>query len=227
VTLPSIKLQPHQRELVEVTLEDLRHLAKESVPECDDHQLRRVSVELRKLLIDDNLVRSWKLLHLLPKAPIIIAPRLRTVGLGPNDCAVAGGGTLPGVTIGNFRIRTRTRSAEEIKAEHEQGRGDIEHSFRLSNYKESCAIYMRGQKASRRQLVQYVANKKGGAHLDNTRKKDEAAYALLDAAVENGFWFGPTGKNAVYLELLSIGQNLTSSPDVRRFMNDAQMHLAS
>src|SRR5262249_47815990 len=192
---------------------------------CDDHQLRRISVELRKLLIDDNLVRSWKLLQLLPKAPIIIAPRLRTVGLGANDFAVAAGGNLPGVAIGNFRVRTRALSAEEIKAEYEQGRGDIEYPFSLSDYKESCAIYMRGQKVSRRQLVQYVANKKGGAHLDNTRKKDEAAYAALDAAVESGFSFGPTGKNAVYLELLAIGQNLTNSPDIKRFMNNAQMHL--
>jgi len=227
MALPSMKLEPQQRELVEVTLEDLRHLAKESVPECADHQLRRVSVELRKLLIDDCLVRSWKLLQLQPKAPIIMAPRLRTVGLGANDFAVAGGGTLPGVAISNFRERTRALSAEEIKAEYEQERRGIEHPFSLSDYKESCAVYMRGQKVSRRQLVQYVANKKGGAHLDSKRKKDEAAYAALDAAVESGLWFGPTGKNAVYLELLSIGQNLTRSPNIKRFMNDAQMHLVS
>jgi hypothetical protein len=221
------KLGTQQRELVEVTLEDLRHIARESVPECDDHQLRRVSVELRKLLHEGYLVRSWKLLQLLPKAPIIIAPRLKTAGLGANDFVVAGGGALPGVAIGNFRVRTSAPSAEELKAEYEQEKGNIEHPFSLSDYKESCAIYIRGQKVSRRQLVLYVANKKGGVHLDKARKKDEAAYAMLDAAVESGFWFGPTGKNAVYLELLSIGQNLTSSPDIKRFMNEAQRHLVS
>src|SRR5262249_51237121 len=93
----TINLQPQDRELIELTLEDLRHIAKEASPECDDHQLRRLSVQLRNLLIEDCFVRSWKLLQLQPKSPTIIAPRLRTDGLGPNDFSVAGGGNVGGV----------------------------------------------------------------------------------------------------------------------------------
>ena len=58
----NVNLQSQDRELVELTVQDLRHLARETDPNCGDQQLRRVSVELRKLLIDDYLVRSWKLL---------------------------------------------------------------------------------------------------------------------------------------------------------------------
>jgi len=182
----TIKLQSQERELVELTLEDLHHIAKETYPDCDDHQLRRVSVPLRNLLIEDWLVRSWKLLQLQPKSPVIIAPRLRTEGLQPNDFAVAGSGNVAGVAVGNVRIRLgRASSPEELKARYEQEKDDIKHAFSLSDYKESCALYMRGQKISRRQLVQYVANKKGGAHLDNTRKTDEEAYSILDAAIRH------------------------------------------
>jgi hypothetical protein len=227
----TVKLQPQERELVELTLEDLHHIAKETAPDCDDHQLRRVSVQLRNLLIENCLVRSWKLLQLQPKSPIIIAPRLRTDGLGADDFAVSGSGNVAGMAIANFRIQQgRAVSPEEHKARYEQEKGDIEYPFSLSDYKESCAVYVRGQRVSRRQLMQYVANKKGGAHLDHARKKDPQAYSALDAAIESGLWFGASpagqpsqshGKNPVYLELLSIGQNLTNSPDIRRFMDGA------
>jgi hypothetical protein len=231
----TIKLQSQERELVEVTLQDLRHIAKETGANSDDHQLRRVSIQLRNLLIEDCLVRSWKLLQLQPKSPIIVAPRLRIDGLGPNDFAVAGSGNVSEMAVGNVRIRLgHAFSLEEVKARYEREKDDIEHRFSLSDYKESCAVYMHGQKISRRQLVQYVSNKKGGAHLDTTRKKDERAYSILDAAIESGLRFGagqagqsPPGKDPVYLELLSIGQNLTSSPDILRFMKAAEEHLAS
>jgi hypothetical protein len=226
----TVKLQPQERELVEVTLKDLHHIAQETRPDCDDHQLRRVSVQLRSLLAQDHLVRSWKLLQLQPKSPTILAPRLRTDGLGSNDFAVAGGGNVAGVAIANFRYQGSALSPEEVKARYEREKNDIEYPFSWSDYKQSCAVYVRGQKVSRLQLVLYVAHKKGGAHLDHTRKKDEQAYCALDAAIESGLWFGASpagqpgqehGKNPVYLKLLSIGQNLTNSPDIRRFMDDA------
>jgi hypothetical protein len=227
----TISLQKPERELVEVALEDLRHIAKETQPECDDHQLRRVSVQLRHLLIEDAFVRSWKLLQMQPKSPMVVAPRLRTDDLGPNDFAVAGGGDLGGVSVGNAKVWDRALSAEEVKAVYEREKNDMAYTFSLSEYKDSCAVYVMGRKISRKQLVQYIANKKGGAHLDHERKKDEEAYAALDNALASSLVFGGRpaqnnqpnlpGKNAVYLELLSIGQYLTNSPDTRRFMEAA------
>src|SRR5271155_2308852 len=100
-----VDLQSSERELIELTLEDLRHLAKETEPGCDDHQLRRLSVQLRRLLVEDTFVRSWKLLQLQPKSPTVIAPRLRTEDLGQSDFAVAGGGNLGDLAIGNAKFR--------------------------------------------------------------------------------------------------------------------------
>jgi hypothetical protein len=57
------------------------------------------------------------------------------------------------------------------------------------------------------------------------RKKDEQVYTALDAAIDSGLWFGVDAdhgsKNAVYLEMISIGQSLTNSPDILRFMEFA------
>jgi hypothetical protein len=227
----SISLTPAEHELVEITFEDLKHIAREATPECDDHQLRRISVQLRNLLIEDNLIRSWKTIQLQPKAPTIVAPLLTIDNLGPSDFAVAGGGNVSGVSIANAQIiRGRALLAEEVKAQYERTRGHIETDFSLSDYKNSCAVYVKGQIVTRRQLVQYVANKKGGAHLDTRRSQDEQAYVALDEAVNSSLFFGwhhqpRSGKNPIYLELLSIGQHLTSAPDIKRFLEAAQSEL--
>lgn len=184
-------------------------------------------MQLRSLLFhEDYLIRSWKLLQLEPKSPTIIAPRLRTDGLRPDDFAVAGGGDTGGMAVSSVNHqhgRARPLSPDEIRAKL----ADLEHPFSLSDYKQSCAVYAGGQKVSRRQLVLYVAHKKGGAHLDHRRMKDEQAYIALDAAIDSGRWFGATKKNTVYLELLSIGQHVTDSPDIRRFMEDASRAITS
>jgi hypothetical protein len=232
----AIKLSAPDRELVELTLEDLRHIAKETEPACDDHQLRRVSVQLRHLLVEDAFVRSWKLLRLQPKSPFIVAPRLRADDLQPNDFAVAGGGQIGGTAIGNIKFMPdRALSGDEVKALYEREKNDMTFTFSLSDFKDSCAVHVSGKKITRKQLVQFVANKKGGAHFDKSRKKDEEAYSALDSVLANGFVFGGqagqsgqqalTGKNGVFLELLSIGQFLTQSPDTKHFMEVAEAYL--
>jgi hypothetical protein len=232
----TVILNPEDRELVETTLEDVRHIARETEPQCDDHQLRRVSVQLRRLLVEDAFVRSWKLLQLQPKSPNVVAPRLRADGLLPTDFAVAGGGDVGGISIGNAKFMPgRVLSPDERKALFEREKNDMEFNFSLSDFKESCAVYAAGKKITRKQLIQYIANKKGGAHLDHKRRKDEEAYIVLDKTLENSMKIGGRppqhgllavpGKNPIYLESLSIGQFLTNSPDTKRFIEAAESHL--
>jgi hypothetical protein len=226
-------LQASDFELLRIVLEDLHHVRKVTGPTCTDSELRRVSVQLRHLLVEDAYVRSWKRLGLQPKAPFIIAPRLRTDGLDQNAFAVAGGGDVNGLSIANFRMEVgRTYSPEEARARYEREKGDLDFPFSVSDYKGSTSVYLDGRKVSRKQLIQYVANKKGGAHLDHNRKKDEEVYALLDKALARPDSFGgrigdpeTPGKNSIYLELLSIGQQLTSSPDTMRYMAAAEVLL--
>lgn len=215
-------------ELLEMIAADIPHIAAESGPLSDDHHLRRISAQLRNLLIDDRLIQGWRLLRLDPKQPIIVAPRLRTEGLDDNAVSVAAGGNLGHVRFANVTIRPGIAlTAEEVKHEYEQGKQDMEFEFKLADYKESCAVFVAGRRISRRQLIAYVANKRGGAHLDHTRKKDEEAYRALDSAenqIRIGVSRGPGeatvegGKTVTYAELLSIAQHLSGSPDVQRLV---------
>lgn len=220
---------PQDLELIELVEEDLIHIGAETEPTCTDHQLRRVSVQLRSLLVEDNLIKCWRLLGLVPKQPVIIAPRLRTEGLDARATAVAGGGQVGGAMIANVRlVEGWAPSPDEITAMYEKEKGDWEAPWNLSDYKESCGVFVNGMKIKRRQIVSYVANKKGGAHLDSSRKKDEDTYKALDESLK-GLTFGgemnalgekvTEGKNIVYMELLSIGQQLYASADIQRLIS--------
>jgi hypothetical protein len=74
-----------------------------------------------------------------------------------------------------------------------EGPASLDYEFPLHEYKDSCSIFIRGKKIKRCHVIAYVANKKGGAHLDHSRRKDEEAYRLLDAAEASGWRFGGKG----------------------------------
>ena len=66
---------------------------------------------------------------------------------------------------------------------------------------------------SRRQLIKYVANKRGGVHFDPTRTgRDADAFMLLD-----GLDGERLGHHVVLMELLGTGQVLSRSDDVERW----------
>ncbi len=222
-------------EKIEIVHEDLAYIKGEAGPECSDHQLRRISVQMRHLINDDQLIQAWKLLAMQPKQPVIVAPRLRHKDLDTGAIAVAGGGQIGGVSIGNAKfIRGRAFTEKEIKEKYERERGDIEFPWNLSDYKQSCGVFIQRKAIQRRQIIAFVANKKGGAHLDKSRKKDEEAYRCLDEAIISGVLFGGLaasgqhgvkGKDPVFLELLSIAQQVTSSPDIGRLMETIKLVL--
>jgi hypothetical protein len=67
-------------------------------------------------------------------------------------------------------------------------------------------------------VIKYVANKLGGIHLDPKRdlkKDEEVGFSLLDQIADT---YQVAGKQAIYFELLSIGQSISASPDVDRFL---------
>jgi hypothetical protein len=67
-----------------------------------------------------------------------------------------------------------------------------------------------GEVFRRREIIQYVANKLGGAHYDERRDERER---LLDYAQEA---YKVADKKPIYFELLSTGQKLVRSPDIER-----------
>ena len=109
-------------------------------------------------------------------------------------------------------------SADQIKARYEQLKGGVERDLSLRKFLASASVVTRGRLISRHLVIKYVANKLGGIHLDPKRdlnKDDEQSFHLLDAIADT---YQIAGKQAIYFELLSIGQSIAASPDIERFL---------
>lgn len=203
--------------LLEVVTSDLQYLKANWTPEVDDHSLRRGSTILRMLLVEGNLQRAWKSVGMKGK-PTIIAPRLEVLLDGKDKSSIvaafAGGGEYKGIYVALGVINRGSKAARYSP----QDSKPTEHPFGLREFMESCGVFLNGEKIKRRDVVKYVANKLGGAHLDFTRKDAgrDHVYVLLDTV---GPLFQVLDKGIVYYELLSIGQLLIRSPDIQVFMN--------
>lgn len=215
-------------ELIEMLHSDLAHIAGQTVAESKDDQLRRISVQLHQLLLEGHLHACWRLLG-LPKAAIIPANKIT------NSFACTGSAEIfsQGVEValgwgldwsmsftGEDARRFAKAGVEELKKMDPVTNAEMP----LHEYLDSIAIFFRGQKVNRRQIIQYVALKRGGKHLDRKRRKDDEAFLAMDDILKtrtSDFVYGREGeemtiKDPVYIELLAIGQHLAASPDIQK-----------
>lgn len=194
-------------------MSDLDHLAgtwnQKSVSNDD---LRRGSAQLCHLLVEGNLLRAWRSMG-FQNQPIIPAPRLESCLRDHAGIAigVAGGGEYEGVKAALAVVRKAKLEAPQPKEE------EVTHPFKLTKFLTSCSLVINGKRIKREEIIKYVANKLGGAHYDERRL--EPAFAALDNA---GTAINFLGKNAVYFELLSIGQLLANAPDIVTFKSKAK-----
>jgi hypothetical protein len=127
------------------------------------------------------------------------------------EFASAGGGESGGVFVAGAFVYRDAMPDWQIK-ERSAGGEPPRRVYSLSPFLASPAVVINGHVVKRRDVVKYVANKLGGAHLDSSRKSTEDTYRLLDSAVTVEI----AGKSAVYFELVSIGQAVARSEDARR-----------
>ena len=206
------------KSLVETVVSDLEYLGNTWGSRVDDNTLRRGSTQLRLLLIDNTLQKAWKAVG-FQREPIIIAPRLETLlDSVPSDYllfAQAGGGNYEGTRISCSYLIRQLKGSQPVTIP--EGIQHIEHPFGLRELGRSCALFIEGRRIARAEVIKYVANKLGGAHLDFSRSAiaTESVYQLLDRRAA-AFMIGD--KNAVYYELLSIGQLLARAPDVQKLI---------
>jgi hypothetical protein len=208
-------LSADDRYVVETVAEDLRFLQDEWDETVDDHSLRRSSGVLRILLVDDAFGRAWRLMG-FPKQPNVKANNLHAiVATAPRKdltYAQAAGARHGGMEIvAPVLIGSGTLTDEDAQKLDVFLSQDFTREFALRDFVESTCIMGGGQNVKRREVVQFVANKLGGTHLDTVRnRKRDAAYALLDELMAT-MVLG--GKPAVFYELLAIGQAVAASED--------------
>lgn len=204
-------------DLLEVVVSDLIFLREEWDEEVDDHSLRRSSTLLRRLLVDNELQRAWKAAG-FAREPIVKASTLQhLVNTAPIDkvqFAAAGGANYKGAELRGAILRNYAMTEEQIKKEYSEGVPIAISGLR--EFIEAPSVIVKGKVIPRRVVIKYVANKLGGAHHDEKRGKtdEELLFARLDGAQQIRL----LDKPAVYFELLSAGQALVQSEDVKKLI---------
>jgi hypothetical protein len=207
-----------ERETVATAAKDLRFLATEWDQSVDDDSLRRSSTTLRLLLVGGVYGRAWRLVGFQGE-PKVVAPDLEANLAGLDQTSItwahAGGAESQGITVEHPMVMSRAMSPEEVKRRFERGREPVTSTYGLSRFLESTCVLYGDVAVRRREIILYVANKLGGAHLDAKRDpiKDRVAIAL-DETLNT---FGIGGRPAIYFEVLSIGQALVRSEDAIKF----------
>lgn len=211
-----------ERERVSVVAEDLHFLREEWDKEATDSSLRRSSAVLRRLLVDNDFGQAWRAVG-LPKGPLVKAVEMSAVinnrPIQSVEFAHAGTVTHKGMMVFGAAVYNRALSPAEIRKGFQGGPDYEGRKMALKRFLEGAIIIVKGTRIDRRELILYVSNKLGGAHFDARRRDSnplEKKFRLLDTLREEEMVVAD--KDAIYLSLLSIGQNVAEAEDVGKFL---------
>ena len=204
-------------------------------PPVGEEVVRDASNILRFLLVHGNLSRAWREAG-FPGEPQVRArslARFRKQHAGRWIAfASAGDATYeppadqkPGGPPTGFRELSVVYGSPLAPGEPSD-RGDVE-PVSLSQFLSDPALIANDVSVSRTALINYVANKLGGTHYDETRseEKDGKQYPMFIAL--DGVRQATAKMKTVHYELLAVGQTLIASDDVQTFLQTAKGEVKS
>lgn len=216
--------------LIKIVAEDLKFLKDEWDEEISDASLRISSVILRRLLVENEYGKAWRTKIIgFDKQPSITAVDSDEYMMGNNQqypiekisIAVMGGAVYKGVMLQGFQYKNYAETPENVSKEYERKKyiTDNPRKYMLSDFLNSTSCIIYGQKINRREIIQYVTNKKGGVHIDFQRNRQlDEKFKLIDKSYSS---LSLANKDYVYYELLSIGQAVANSEDAKSFVQKA------
>ncbi len=216
--------------LIKIVAEDLKFLQDDWDEEISDASLRISSVILRKLLVENEYGKAWRTKIIgFNKQPSITAVDSDAYMIGKNQefpiekiaIAVMGGATYKGTIIQGFRYKNYAETPENVAKEYERTKYLMNNprEYMLNDFLNSTSCIVYGQKINRREIIQYVTNKKGGVHIDFQRNRQlDEKFKLIDKSYSS---LKLVNKDYVYYELLSIGQAIANSEDAKSFIKKA------
>ncbi|UOF21412.1 hypothetical protein [Pseudomonas syringae] len=210
--------------------EDLEYLSTWSGV-MPDAEIRRGSAILRRLLVEDAYSHAWRAVG-FARQPSLFAVDLKMfVGndLGKVVLALAGGATYRGFEYALLMINKGTDPVGgEPPADVREGAHPFEQSYDLTRYMNSPSGVVNGDTFTRRDVIKYIANVKGGVHLSPKERKQEAKLIARMEKIEKKFILqaaeGFPGSDALLIELVAIGQSLGLSPDAKVYISQVRKH---
>ena len=211
-------------ELIKIVSEDLEFIAKEwNSKDISEQNLRRSSSVLRRLLIEGDLYKASKIVGL---GQIKVLSPKEYNSLPGQVYSQTAGGKHRDMEIYKLGIYDRVLTEEEIGELSRQGKE--ENLTELPIFLRKSGITIKGIRINGEEIIKYVCNKLGGAHYDTKRssknKNIQEKYNLLDLSKNT---IRVSGMNNVYYELLSIGQRLVNSDDIKKLQINLKEQLAN
>ncbi len=213
--MPQQSITPKEQELMQTVLEDLQRLRENWDEEASDSLLRQESILLRYLLIQDGgaLFKCAELLGRFLKVEGPFPPEVTSQPINKLTYYQAGGALYKGAKVMACGVYSGVLTEKQIRKSY----GAIDpnmQAFRfytLHEYLQRPCFITEGRRITREKLIRYICNKMGGGgHFEL------GSLGGLNADLEsirNGNIIAD--KNAVYYELLAIGQSLVSSKSVK------------
>lgn len=206
------------QELEDIVAAEVAYLqALDANSELTQDDLRRASVVLNSLLIVEGNGWLFRLARQSDRNISVIAPDNRaTVQALDNRVKLylCGGVGLCGVKLAEVINYGRELSAEEIRKKVALGPPIIRtQQISLGQFLNQTCIVVNGIAVSRQNCVAYVANKRGGKHLDERRTgRHQDQFEALDEIRD--LKFTNEQIEPAHFELLATAHYLVQSPDV-------------
>lgn len=204
-------------------------------------EIRRGSAALRRLLVEGWLGKAWR--HWgFEKQPSLAGPDLIALlaeeGVEVRHVAslIAGGATLSGIQTAMLGLCRVDNPDTGVSADAEEGFAVkqisimrdareppppnnllalVERRIPLSNYLDAAGAIRTGQVISRRDIVAYFANVGGGVHLGPSKNRKDQVHQLIEDLINK---IGADTMDGVFFELLSIGQAIGRSEDLKKLV---------
>lgn len=206
--------------LVAVT-EDLEYLAQWG-SDISNAEIRRGTAVLRRLLVEDAYGTAWRAIG-FPSQPTLYAVDLLQL-IGDQAplvvYALAGGALFRGVQMACLILNRGTQPVDNSPIPIRENGYPYERPFTLSEYLGSPSGVVESRSFTRREVIKYIANIKGGVHLnDKQRKAEKKLVARLAKAEKKMIIYGTDG---LLVEAVAIAQALGTSPDAKKFIETVQ-----
>jgi hypothetical protein len=217
-----------------VVAEDLGYLARPQSDPSTRTDVRLVVTLLRRLLVHGDYRRAWRLVMGNKREPRITArdpePIVRNV---PDPTWVqylyAGGADVSGTHHNGMAMFNMPKAVAEAGRPFgieyvapEVGVSELR-EFTLNQFLKSTSIRVADNRITRQEVISYVANKLGGAHLDPRRNKPREQ--VISQLVDHGH-IVVAGLPGIYFEVLSMASDLARSEDAQALVSAVWANVA-
>ncbi|MGZ5081603.1 MAG: hypothetical protein ACXWBT_18825 [Usitatibacter sp.] len=206
------------RDALVAVAEDLVYLGTWG-SDISDAEIRRGSAVLRRLLIEDAYGAAWRAIG-TAKEPQLIAVDLDHMIANRSttdvELAIAAGVEFRGVKMACILIDRGPPPGPSPYPGADESTYPGSRNFFLAEYLGSLSGRVGPHSFTRRDVIKYIANVKGGVHLNSQQRKQEEKLIARVEKIERRVAVHRT--DGLLVELVAIGQAVGRSADAKEFI---------